>query len=94
MTYVVSCDVWEALEIQESIIRYSGIASSIYEEMEFFDEFYLEPSPDNEESSRKKHQTFIKKQDRRHARLPLLAIDSLTILCSIDDITGYTEKNE
>jgi len=34
------------------------------------------------------------KQDRRHARLPLLAIDSLTILCSIDDITGYTKKNE
>jgi len=81
--------------MQESIIRYSGIASGIYEEMEFFDdEFYLEPSLDNEESSRKKRQTFIKKQDRRHARLPLLAINSLTILCSIDDITGYTEKNE
>jgi len=75
--------------MQESIMRYS----SIYKEMEFFDnEFYLGPSPDNEEFSRKKHQTFIKKQDRRHAQLPLLAIDSLTILCSIDDITGYTEK--
>jgi len=63
--------------------------------MEFFDdEFYLESLPDNEESSRKKHQTFIKKQDRRHAWLPLLAIDSLMISCLIDDITGYTEKNE
>jgi len=61
--------------------------------MEFFDnEFYLEPSPDNEESSRKKRQTFIKKQDRCHAQLTLLAIDSLMILCSIDDIAGYTEK--
>jgi len=30
--------------------------------MEFFDdEFYLEPSLDNEESSRKKRQAFIKK---------------------------------
>ena len=61
--------------------------------MEFFDnEFYLEPSLDNEEFSRKKRQTFIKKQDRRHAQLSSLAIDSLTILCSIDDITGYAEK--
>jgi len=69
--------------------------SSIYEEMEVFnDEFYLEPSPDNEESSRKKRQMFIKKQDRRHAQLPLLAINSLTIFCSIDDITSYTEKND
>jgi len=44
--------------MQESIIRYSGIAegitSGIYEEMEVFDdEFYVEPSTDNEESSRK-----------------------------------------
>jgi len=47
--------------MQESIIRYSGIASGIYEEMEFFDdEFYLEPSPDNKESSRKKRQTLSK----------------------------------
>jgi len=38
--------------MQESIIQYSGI----YEEMEVFDdEFYVEPSPDNKESSRKKH---------------------------------------
>jgi len=38
--------------MQESIIRYRGIASGIYEEMEFFDnEFYLEPSPDNKEPS-------------------------------------------
>jgi len=79
--------------MQESIIRYSGIMSGIYEEIEVFDdEFYLEPSLDNKESSRKKRQTFIKKQDRHHAQLPLLAIDSLTILCSIDDINGYTEK--
>jgi len=34
----------------------SGMASDIYEEMEVFDdEFYVELSPDNEESSRKKH---------------------------------------
>jgi len=91
----VPCDVWEALEMHESIIRYSGITSGIYEEMEVFDdEFNVEPSMGNKESSRKKHWTFIKKQDRRHARLPVLAIDFLTILCSIDDITGYTEKNE
>jgi len=46
---------------------YSGMASDIYEEMELFDdEFYIEPSLDNEESFRKKRRTFIKKQDRRH----------------------------
>jgi len=45
------------------------------------DEFYVEHSPDNEESSRKKHQTSIKhtskKQDRCHAWLPVLAISFL-----------------
>jgi len=76
-------------------INNSGITSGIYEEMEVFDnEFYIEPSPDNKESSRIKRQTFIKKQDRCHAQLPLLAINSLMILCSIDDIIGYTEKNK
>ena len=64
-------DVWEALEMQESIIWYSGMVSDIYEEMELFDdEFYVEPSMDNEESFRKKCRTFIKKQDRCHAWLP------------------------
>jgi len=44
--------------MHESIIQYSGI----YEEMEVFDnEFNVEPSPGNKESSRKKRQTFIKK---------------------------------
>jgi len=81
--------------MQESIIQYSGNASVICEEMEVFDnEFYLERSPDNKESSRKKRQTFIKKQERHHAQLPLLAIDFLMILCSIDDITDYTGKND
>jgi len=41
----------------------------------FDDEFNVETSPDNKESSRKKCGTFIKKQDRCHARLPVLAID-------------------
>ena len=42
-------DVWEALEMQESIIWYSDIMSGIYEEMEVFDdEFYVEPSLDSE----------------------------------------------
>jgi len=40
--------------VQESIIQYSG---GIYEEMEVFDdEFYIEPSPENEEFSRKNYQ--------------------------------------
>jgi len=42
--------------------------SGTYEEMEVFDdEFYVELSPNNEKSSRKKCQIFIKKQDRCHA---------------------------
>jgi len=61
--------------------------------MEIFDdELYVELSPNNEESSRKKRWTFIKKQDRHHARLPVLAIDFLMILFLFDDITDYTEK--
>jgi len=55
MTYVVHCDICEALEMQESIIRYSSIVSSIYEEMKVFDnEFYVEPSPNSKEPFRKK----------------------------------------
>jgi len=47
----VTCDVCEALKIQESIVQFS----CIYEEMEIFDdEFYVEPSLDSEELSRKK----------------------------------------
>jgi len=39
----VHCDIWEVLEMQESIIWYSSIVSDIYEEMEVFDdEFYVE----------------------------------------------------
>jgi len=45
----VSSDIWEELEMQESIIQYSGIVSGIYVEMEVFDnEFNVETSPDNE----------------------------------------------
>jgi len=79
--------------MQESIIHYSGIESNIYEEIEVFDdEFYVEPSLDNEESSRKKLQTFIKKTGQLPCLVAVLAINFLMILCSIDDITGYTEK--
>jgi len=45
----VSSDIWEELEMQESIIQYSGIVSGTYEEKEVFDnEFNVESSPDNE----------------------------------------------
>ena len=40
----MTCDVCEALKIQESIVQFS----CIYEEMEIFDdEFYVEPSLDS-----------------------------------------------
>jgi len=70
----MTCDISEALEIKEAIIQCSGF----YEEMEVFDdEFYIQPSLDSKESSRKKkHQTFIRKPEKCHAWLQVLAINS------------------
>jgi len=60
----ICCVSWRLRSTRNARINNtnSDIASSIYEEMEVFDdEFYVEPSPDSKESSRKKCWTFIKK---------------------------------
>jgi len=71
----------------------------IHEEMKVFNnKFYVEPSPDIQEPSRKKKcQTFIRNPLYTLSGVAMLGCQCsnwfLMTLFSIDDITYYTEKN-